>query len=155
METYEQINVSTPIPIIANEKSRRPNRLRIHCGHAGVVLSRLTGLRKTTCYGTAPGHRETLGTPDHHHPGAARYQKTVWLPFVANFRISPGATAFSSAKASDACAVMLARTPWGVGAALDSDDARLGRLQPAPASKTSSTAEPIERNPAMFISPFS
>ena len=112
METYEQINVSTPIPIIANEKSRRPNRLRIHCGHAGVVLSRLTGLRKTTCYGTAPGHRETLGTPDHHYPGAARYQKTVWLPFVANFRISPGATAFSSAKASGACAVMLARTPW-------------------------------------------
>src|SRR5438445_5249246 len=49
--------------------------------------------------------------------------------------------------------VMLARTPWGVGAALDSDDAGLGRLQPAPASKTSSTAEPIERSPAMFISP--
>src|SRR5438874_547510 len=44
---------------------------------------------------------------------------------------------------------------WGVGAALDSDDARLGRLQPAPASKTSSTAEAIERRPAMFISPVS
>jgi hypothetical protein len=50
--------------------------------------------------------------------------------------------------------VMLARMPWGVGAALDSDDARLDRLQSAPASKTSSTAKPIERSPAMLISPF-
>src|SRR5438093_13316484 len=49
---------------------------------------------------------------------------------------------------------MLARNAWGVGAALDSD-ARLGRLQPAPASKISSTAEPIKRSPAMFISPLS
>src|SRR6266480_1055703 len=40
-------------------KSRRPNRLRRHCGHASVVLSRLTGLSKTTCYGTAPGHRKS------------------------------------------------------------------------------------------------
>jgi hypothetical protein len=50
---------------------------------------------------------------------------------------------------------MRAVMPWGVGVALDSDDARLGRLQPAPASKTSSTAEPIGRSPAKFISPFS
>src|SRR5438067_11475020 len=50
---------------------------------------------------------------------------------------------------------MLPRNAWGVGAALDSDDARLGRLQPAPASKISSTAEPIKRSPAMFISPLS
>src|SRR5438477_12967123 len=50
---------------------------------------------------------------------------------------------------------MLALTPWGVGAAPDSDDARWGRLQPAPASKRSSTAEPIERSPAMFMSPSS
>src|SRR6266576_2756017 len=53
------------------------------------------------------------------------------------------------------CAVMLARNAWGVDVALDSDDARLGRLQPDPASKTSSTAEPIERSAAMFICPFS
>src|SRR5215475_4917749 len=50
---------------------------------------------------------------------------------------------------------MLARTPLGVGAALDSDDARLDRLQPAPASKTSSTAEQIERSLAIFIRPSS
>src|ERR1700687_2009430 len=50
---------------------------------------------------------------------------------------------------------MLARTSGGVGAALDSDDARLGLLQPAPASKTSRVAKPIERSPAMFIRPFS
>src|SRR4051794_31661876 len=50
---------------------------------------------------------------------------------------------------------MLERTPSGVGAALDSNDARLGRLQPAPANKISNTAEPIERSPAMFISTFS
>src|SRR5947199_5242986 len=50
---------------------------------------------------------------------------------------------------------MLARNACGVGAALDSDDAPLGRLQATPATKTSSTAEPIERSPAMFISPFS
>jgi hypothetical protein len=35
---------------------------------------------------------------------------------------------------------MLARTAWGVGVALDSDDVCLGRLQAAAASKTSSTA---------------
>jgi len=38
--------------------------------------------------------------------------------------------------------------------ALDADDPRLGRLQLASVSKTSNTAEPIERSPAMFISPF-
>src|ERR1044072_8993008 len=58
-------------------------------------------------------------------------------------------------KASGAFEVMLARTPSSVGAALDSNDARLGRLQPAPANKINNTAEPIERSPAMFISPYS
>ena len=49
---------------------------------------------------------------------------------------------------------MLARNAWGVGAALDSDNARLGLLQLAPVSKTSRIAKPIERSPAMFISLF-
>jgi hypothetical protein len=48
--------------------------------------------------------------------------------------------------------VMLARIPCGVGAALESDDSRFGRLQPVPASKTSNTTDPIERIPAWFIS---
>src|SRR5258705_1843233 len=51
--------------------------------------------------------------------------------------------------------VMLARTAWGVGEVLDSADARLGRWQPVPASKTSSSAEPIGRSPVKFISLFS
>src|SRR5262249_34165072 len=38
---------------------------------------------------------------------------------------------------------------WGVGAALGSDDARLGRLQPAPASRTIRTADQSERSPAI------
>ena len=50
---------------------------------------------------------------------------------------------------------MLAATPRGVGVTFDFGDACLGRLQPAPASTTSSTAKPIERNPAMLISPAS
>src|SRR4029450_11870284 len=50
---------------------------------------------------------------------------------------------------------MLGRNAWGVGAALDSDDACLDRLQPASASKTNSAAKPIERSPAKFISTFS
>jgi hypothetical protein len=33
---YEQINVSTPIPIIANEKIRRPNRASI-INHVAVL----------------------------------------------------------------------------------------------------------------------
>ena len=49
---------------------------------------------------------------------------------------------------------MLAPNACGVGAVLDSDDASLDRLQPDPASKTSSTAEPIERSPATFTSAF-
>ena len=49
---------------------------------------------------------------------------------------------------------MLAPNACGVGAVLDSDDASLDRLQPDPASKTSSTAEPIERSPAMFTPAF-
>src|SRR5215831_8514287 len=49
---------------------------------------------------------------------------------------------------------MLALNAFGVGAVLDSDDASLDRLQPDPASKTSSTAEPIERSPATFTSAF-
>src|SRR5262245_41420160 len=47
---------------------------------------------------------------------------------------------------------MLALAPWGAGVTLDSNDARLGRSQPAPASKARSTAEPLKRSPAMFIS---
>jgi hypothetical protein len=51
----------------------------------------------------APGHRGTLGTPDHPLPWGCPIPeaKTVWLPFVENFRISPGAAAFSSATRTD------------------------------------------------------
>ena len=46
---------------------------------------------------------------------------------------------------------MGARMLWGVGGALDSDEACFDRWQLAPASKTSRIAKPVERGPAMFI----
>ena len=56
------------------------------------------GLRNATCYGSAgpPRNARNSGPP---LPWGCPIPeaKTVWLPFVENFRISPGAAAFSSA----------------------------------------------------------
>jgi len=69
-----------------------------HCARARAVLSRLTSLRKATCYGSAAPPRNTRNSGPPLPWGCPMPEaKTLWLPFVENFRISPGANAFSSA----------------------------------------------------------